>query len=38
VESAAFMGHLVARANGGPWVDAETGRPARGATPVWRSA
>jgi predicted dehydrogenase len=38
VESAAFMGHLVARANGGRWVDAETGRPARGASPVWRSA
>jgi predicted dehydrogenase len=38
VESAAFMGHLVARARGGPWIDSETGRPARGANPVWRSA
>jgi predicted dehydrogenase len=38
VESAAFMGHLVARAGGGPWIDTETGRPARGASPVWRSA
>ncbi len=38
VESAAFMGHLVARARGGLWIDSETGRPARGASPVWRSA
>ena len=38
VESAAFRGHLVARANGGLWIDSETGRPARGASPAWRSA
>ena len=38
VESAAFTGRLVNRVQGGLWIDAETGRPARGASPVWRTA